>query len=367
MRTFIFTLLLLSSFIAFSQSKDRKIEFPDIPGYQTLVCDLHQHTAFSDGSVWPDIRIQEAVFDGVDVIALTEHLEYQPHVDDIPHPDRNRSYELAKDYAKDKDLIIIHGAEITRSMPPGHCNAIFINDANKLLMDDPMAVFREAKNQGAFVFWNHPNWTRQKPDGAAELTDMHRELISENLLHGIEVVNEHSYSDEALEIALGNNLTIMATSDIHGLIDWAYDIPNGGHRPVTLVFANERSEKAIKDGLTNGRTVAWHNNTLIGKEEYLKPLIQSSIRIKSAAYMDDTQVAEVIIENVSDADLIMQNQSPYRFHLNTDLVTLKGHEQTTLLVKTKEIKNNFDLSFIVLNAYTNTTEHPELKLSIEVK
>ena len=30
-----------------------KINFPDIPGYQTLKCDLHIHTVFSDGSVWP--------------------------------------------------------------------------------------------------------------------------------------------------------------------------------------------------------------------------------------------------------------------------------------------------------------------------
>ena len=35
---------------------ERRIEFPDIPGYQTLKCDLHLHTVFSDGSVWPQRR-----------------------------------------------------------------------------------------------------------------------------------------------------------------------------------------------------------------------------------------------------------------------------------------------------------------------
>ena len=89
----------------------QKIEFPNVPGYQTLVTDLHQHTVFSDGSVWPDIRVKEALFDGIDVISLTEHLEYQPHQEDLPHKDRNRSYELAKEYAKNHELIVIHGAD----------------------------------------------------------------------------------------------------------------------------------------------------------------------------------------------------------------------------------------------------------------
>ncbi|MDX1409595.1 MAG: hypothetical protein R3330_15715, partial [Saprospiraceae bacterium] len=113
---------------------NRSIEFPDVPGYLTLVCDFHQHTVFSDGSVWPDIRIQEAARDSVDAISLTEHIEYQPRKADLPNPDRNRSFELARLYARPYDLIVINGSEITRDMPPGHHNAIFVQDANKLMI-----------------------------------------------------------------------------------------------------------------------------------------------------------------------------------------------------------------------------------------
>lgn len=70
----------------------------------------------------------------------------------------------------------------------------------------------------------------------ATLTDMHKLLIKEKLLDGIEVVNDNTYSEEALQIALDNNLTIMGTSDIHKLIDWDFKVNEGGHRPVTLVF-----------------------------------------------------------------------------------------------------------------------------------
>ncbi|MEZ4825939.1 MAG: hypothetical protein R3C61_06545 [Bacteroidia bacterium] len=147
MKKLILPLLILTIFRLNAQethSHGRAINFPNVPGYLSLKCDLHQHTVFSDGEVWPTIRVQEALKDSLDVISLTEHLEYQPHKADIPHPDRNRSHDIAVKEA-DGNLLVVRGSEITRSMPPGHCNAIFINDANKLLNDDPMVVFREAK------------------------------------------------------------------------------------------------------------------------------------------------------------------------------------------------------------------------------
>ena len=63
---------------------------------------------------------------------------------------------------------MIKGAEITRSMPPGHINAVFIEDANKLLFpDDPTAGIKEANRQKGFVL-NHPNWEAK---GKMELQD----------------------------------------------------------------------------------------------------------------------------------------------------------------------------------------------------
>jgi len=296
--------------IGFSQDHShlmgRKLKFPDIAGYKILKCDFHQHTVFSDGSVWPDIRVQEALMDGLDAISLTEHLEYQPHKADIPHPDRNRSYDIAIKEAANHDLIIVKGSEITRKMPPGHNNAIFISDPNKLLVDDSIQVFRDAKKQGAFIFWNHPAWTPQRKDGMASLTDVHRLLIKEKLLDGIEVVNGQMYSDEALQIALDNNLTIMGTTDIHKLVDWDFKIPQGGHRPLTLVFAQERNEASIKEALMNRRTVAVFKNLLIGRDEFLIPLIESSLKVTSAKYIGKYNVLGVEVENLSSVDITLQ-------------------------------------------------------------
>ena len=205
-------LIYLKPVFGHDQKNNRSIEFPDIPGSKTLVSDLHMHTVFSDGSVWPNIRVSEAEKDGLDFISATEHLEYQPWKKDIPHPDRNRAFEVAKSFSDGTEVIVLNGSEITRSMPPGHANAIFLKDANRLLVKDPMDAFIEAKKQDAFVFWNHPNWTNQSPDGSVPLMEMHKNLIKDKLLDGIEVVNDTTFSDEAFQIALDYDLTIIGGS-----------------------------------------------------------------------------------------------------------------------------------------------------------
>ena len=71
------------------------IAIPDLNGYVTLKCDFHTHTVFSDGLVWPTVRIDEAYREGLDAIAITDHIEYRPYKEDVV-ASHNRSYEIAK-------------------------------------------------------------------------------------------------------------------------------------------------------------------------------------------------------------------------------------------------------------------------------
>ena len=364
-------ILLITVFISFIFGHDgengRKIEFPDLPGLKTLVCDLHMHTVFSDGSVWPNIRVMEANKDGLDVIATTEHLEYQSWISDIPHPDRNRSYELAKGFAGNSGLLVINGSEITREMPPGHANAIFINDANKLIKDDPIESFLEARKQDAFIFWNHPYWASQSPDASVPLDQLHIEMINNKLIQGIEIVNDTTYSNEAFQLALDYDLTILGTSDIHDIVDWQYRIPSGGHRPVTLVFAREKNEEALKKALVNGQTVVWFNKKLIGKPDYLIPLMNNSIKIKSAKYINNTTIVHVVMSNNSDAPYTLRNQSEFDFYNATNLVTIPPHGTTIIDVRTITKKRKFELEFEVLNALVEPDTHPIFRVVVRPK
>jgi len=348
-----------------SHALGTSLQFPNIPGYQTLKCDFHEHTVFSDGDVWPSIRVREALMDNLDAISLTEHLEYQPHLGDIPHKDRNRSYQIAVKEAKDHDLMIVRGSEITRGMPPGHSNAIFIEDANKLIATSYKDAFKEANHQQAFVFWNHPYET-PKNDNISFLYDANKALMDSGWVHGIEIVNTHTYSKEALQIAFDRNLTLMGTSDVHGLIDWDYKQSPQGHRPITLVFSKDRSQNNIKNALFDKRTVVHYDNTLIGRDSLLTPLLHACLVVKKAFYEPKSMVLSVDIENVSSCAFILQNLSNYSLVENTDIIQIEGKGNITLHFRTKEKLSQFDWKFVVLNAVNAPNAHPTLLKSIAV-
>lgn len=270
----IISLVILSAGL---NAQSRKInQIPDIPGYQTLVCDFHMHTVFSDGNVWPTVRVNEAWYEGIDAIAITDHLEYLPHKKDIS-ADHNRSVEIAQKYARNKDVIVIAGTEITKKMPPGHFNAIFIKDANLIANDDYRKCIEEANGQGAFITWNHPGWKSQQPDTML-WWDEHTALFEEGLMHGIEVANEKEYYPEAINWARDKNLTFLAFSDVHSPINMLYDLKKG-RRTCTLVFAAERSEGGIREALFNGRTIAYFDHLFMGKEELLSSFLHQCLFI----------------------------------------------------------------------------------------
>jgi len=387
-----FSLLLIASELTYAHGSaplpndtgTRAIEFPDTERYVTLSVDLHTHSVFSDGHVWPKIRVAEALRDGLDALAITEHLEYQPHRGDIPHPDRNRAYEDAKAAAQDSELIVIRGSEITRNAPAGHINAVFLNDANKLLKVDNMpadpgdvtayyAAAREwpaqmaveaANAQQGFLFWNHPWWTRQQRDGITRINAFHAANAKNGLLHGIEIANGSTYSEEAFQVALEHDLALIGVSDVHDLIDWDYEPHNGGHRPVTLVFAEEKSTEAIKQALFARRTVVWFRNLLIGRKEQLIPLLEASLTASNLSYRPQTSVAEVTLTNVSDAEFELRYTGDYTFMFSADRIRIPAHESIKLVVKPGETLDSLTLVFVVENALIAPGEHPDITLSV---
>ena len=311
-------------------------------------------------------------------MAITEHLEYQPYRDDIPHPDRNRAFELAvkenKQGRKQTDLLLIPGAEITRKYAPGHVNALFIEDTNPLLtvkhrreesFDTARKALKAAKAQQGFMIWNHPAWPRDFPNGVIQLTKAQKTLFGEGLIQGIEVANGEYFNDSSLQVALDYDLTIIGASDIHGLIDYDYDITNGDHRTVTLAFAEERSVEGIASAFFQRRTVALYNRQFIGRESDLKTLFHSLVSFKRLPpRRKNSQQIAVRISNKGPIDITLEVIGDVSLNKSAGFITVPAQSSTVVTVLDSFPERDIDFGFIWLNSWSAPKTHQTIKVTV---
>lgn len=344
-----YAIALVMIFIAGSITAQKPIiNIPDIEGFITLKCDFHSHTVFSDGEVWPNYRVNEAWKDGLDVLAITDHLEYQPKRNWVK-PDHNAAWTIAKGLARERNIILIHSTEITRAMPPGHLNALFVEDATLINKKDPFEAIETAVKQGAFIQWNHPGWKSQEKDGIPKIYDIHKKLFDNGYIHGIELFNESEYYPNVLEWCKEKNIAVTAVSDIHGIISEQY---GDKRRPMTLVFAKERTEESLKEAMFEARTLAYFDNTLAGPQNLLTAVFNASISI-SEPYLDNGRFFWIEVKNNSDI--------PYHLIEGPDgassSFTLDANSITTVRID-KSI--NPELRFKVKNLLTAYEEYLEV-------
>jgi hypothetical protein len=330
--SFILMVNLVLAAFALGQSR-REIHFPDILGYKTLKCDLHMHTVFSDGLVWPTVRVEEAWREGLDAISITDHIEYQPHKKDIP-TNLNRPYEIALSQAR---------------------------DANSLDTEDLFDVMKAAAKQKAFVFWNHPGW---QPEHKGWF-DTHTTLYENKWMQGIEVVNGDSYYPEALQWCLEKNLTMMADSDIHEP-SMLTESSSDNHRSMTLVFAREKSIDAVKEALLEGRTAARFKNQLIGRKKYLDAILKASVEVgKPHNEYKDTIWVE--IKNNSDIDIDLRRagtKGPTQLTLPANATTIL---KTQTGAKADEAPEKIELPYVAQNFVIDPNNSLPVTLTIDLK
>ncbi len=333
-------LLVLAGPLA-AQGVRHEIQFPDIAGYQTLKCDLHMHTVFSDGAVWPTVRVQEAWRLGLDVIAITDHIEYQPHKDDVPTR-HARSCDLAAGAARQANLVFVRGSEITRDTPPGHFNAIFLTDQAALDTPEFLDAIQRANQQGAFVFWNHQGW---KGPEKGRWLDVHTTMFQNKWFQGMEVCNGDEYYPDAHRWCLEKNLTMLGNSDIHDP-DLREKNEPANHRTLTLLFAKERTPEGVKEALLAGRTAVWYKDRLIGRKEWLEPLFGASIQV-NPPHLRTKDAVFFTVRNLSDADFVLQRTG----QLGPQTATLPARTTTLVKVTTPAPAKPLVLEYTVTNLW----------------
>jgi hypothetical protein len=273
----------------------REITIPDTGGFKVLKGDFHIHTLFSDGDVMPADRVREAVQNGLDVIAITDHIEVRPFfstvgrwkLNDEQGLNYNLSYEIAKPEAEKNNLLLVPGTEITKfNMPPGHFNVLFTQNVNPIAaaVDDWKTMFQIAVDQGAFLIWDHPGWQSQhggiERGAPLRFTKEHEEAYKQGWMHGIEIFNGTEHYPVVLDWCNERDLALFANSDIHPSELNQYGIHNPA-RPITLVLANDRTLEGVREALFAKRTIAWAAHMLWGRDPWLPELFKASVEMKT--------------------------------------------------------------------------------------
>lgn len=377
MKKVLFLAVLLSLTLSSEAYVPHRAVFPDILGYQTLKGDFHNHTVFSDDTTWPSVRIDEADFDGLDVISITDHMDSR-HMKQVHNGtfnketvDRNTSYKIAEAAAKQYGIIVIHGGELTRGLClyPGHFNCHFITDGNVIAdkaeaaaakckgleKQENAAIFtglNEARKQKAFIVWNHPDWERQAPN-ETKWFPIHTELLNHGLMNGIEIVNSFTgFDSEAFHWAVEKNLAIVSGTDCHQPMFRIVDYTKGEYRPMTLILASERSANGVREALDAGRTMVFAYGHLYGKAEYLEPMFRAMVQISDITYSD--KKVSFKLKNNSPMPLVLTKAPGSEKVVYPRLIYVNEGEELTIdvkgLVNTEPIGlDEFDVNLFVDN------------------
>ena len=280
-------LLLLPAFgLMQAQNVRQARPTPKVGEFQVLKADLHMHTVFSDGEVWPTTRVMEAWREDLDVMSISDHDDYHPHEKDVT-ADLTRPFAIASPMAQGLGILLVPAVEITKG--DIHFNALYVKEFNAFRGKDLLTALAEAKRQGAFSFWNHPGWR-----GTAQWWPPIATAHADKLFQGIELVNGDSYYTEAHPWIGQYKLTIISNSDIHR------PSLSAEERSLTLLFAREKSLEGVREALDSGRTVAWQQKRLIGSEALLTSLFRAYVQAPPEIHPPaGTRTAALQLRNVS--------------------------------------------------------------------
>lgn len=365
-----------------------EIILPQVKGYNCYKADFHIHTTYSDGTVSPGGRVTEAWYDGLDIIAITDHLESHSGVrrffkvtapynkDNKPtryivpgstkmpsngvdpglKVDFNAIHNEAVSANKSKgyNLLIIKGCEMARNNEKlGHYNALFVEDLNTIYDFDLKNSFKKVKEQGGLIVHNHPNNVESYE------TEWHANVRKEKLIDGIEVANGYRYYPQMVNRCVNEKLFMLGNTDAHGLTAHHYGSV-GNHRTMTFVLAKECTEKAIKEAILKRRTIAYAGGNLIGEEKWLEEFLNEAVECR----LTSTTAGKKHKSHM----YTLTNKSSITFYLRRGGSILKLEPFRTLTASytpNEETKKVGKPKFTIMNMWHVDYKHPSFELKID--
>ena len=358
-------------------SKRTEIILPEVNGYNCYKGDFHVHTSYSDGRVNPAGRVLEAWLDGLDILALTDHYEGHsgmkrffkvaaPYGEHMKYQgakeagkvmtDCNAIHEEAASQLRRSGypMLLIKGCEMAREPKEyGHFNCLFLKDINTVYNPDIKEAFKNVKKQGGIVIHNHPSYRR----GTTDKSKSHEELYNEGLIDGIEIANGVNFYPLMVRRCIDEKLTMFGNTDEHLLTSYRFG-SLGCYRTMTLVFAKDLTEKAVKDAILKHRTLAYVCGYIAGEEKLLGDFLNAAV---------DCHLMKVN-EKKGERTFMLTNMSSITYRLRRGKTIYELEPFKSVMVTLGKDKNTGEYiapRFRVDNMWHIDFKHPSFELEID--
>ena len=349
-----------------------EIILPQVNGLNVYKADLHTHSIYSDADLTPEQRIKEAWYDGLDIFAMTDHVEYRRHEQNMLKflkgytggeaaneqgilADLNLPVQLAQKAAKayGDALLVIPACEITREPKTiGHFNALFTTDNNTIYDTDPLQSLRNAKKQGALITQNHPGWSRKTCD----ITEFEQKAFDEKLIDGVEIMNGYWFYPKAMQRCVDWNLYMLGCTDIHNQTN--HYRQNGYFRTMTLIFAKENTLKAVRKALEKRQTLAYSAGNIAGDAKLLQDFFKASVSCNFLARGKKGAATYALTNSTSLG---------YKIRVGRKVLELPAFQTITLSVAKSKDGQDRDVEFYVTNMWEVGYNNPKIVFKASAK
>jgi hypothetical protein len=187
------------------------------------------------------------------------------------------------------------------------------------------------------------------------------------MLHGIEVANTREYYPEAHQWCIEKNLTMISNSDIHNPVNLDYQVHEGDHRPMTLVFARAKNISAVREALFARRTAVYYGNQLIGEERFLRAIFEESTQLINPRFeIVGDGSALLQISNSSDLDYELQGGQQFAEIVVPESLVIQAKKTVLLPVRAKLENQTGSKRFALPYTVKNLLIAPETGMPIEL-
>ncbi len=372
-------------------SERTEIILPKVNGYNIYKGDFHTHTMYSDARISPKGRVMEAWCDGLDILAITDHYEARENEKNLlkvlakySEDGKPKKSLWAAPYSKPKDgidpgvmadfnaihqeavsenrwagynLLLIKGCEFGRNTKDkGHYNALFVKDLNSLYCYNLEESFRKVREQGGIVIHNHPSYGR--PKGSTDKSEWDKMVYGEGLIKGVEVANGYNFYPRMVRRCIEEKLAMFGNTDEHRFTTYRFG-SRDVFRTMTLIFAKECTEEAIKEAILDCRTLVYSGGCVIGEEQLLGDFLNASIN------------CQLVNENKKKGErtytLTNTTSFAYKLRKGKNVYVLEPFETITVSFGKDKSGKMLAPKFRIENMWHIDYKHPHIEIEVDSK